>query len=241
MNRPSHGPPEYCDAVAVAFAAMLPTAVTAVYFVALTQYPTWLQQTAWTLGKLVQFAFPAVWVLAVRRTRPKIGRRWWRGWGEGLASGTVLLAAMLLLYHLVLEPLGLLDRPAAAMGEKLAGMGLDSLARYLAFAAFLSVAHSLLEEYYFRWFVFGQMRKLLPLGLAVALSSLAFAAHHVLVLAQFFGWTSPLMWLGVVSVGVGGAYWAWHYERSGSLFGPWISHLLVDVAILAVGYELLLA
>ncbi len=241
MSDRVHPSPNRRDAWAVAVAALLPSAVTAVYFVGLAEHPTWLQQTAWTLGKLVQFTFPAVWVLAVQRARPRAGPAWHRGWGEGLASGTLLLAAMMLLYHLGLGPLGALDRPAEAMGEKLVGMGLDSLARYIAFAAFLSVVHSLLEEYYFRWFVFGQMRKLLPFGPAVALSSVAFAAHHVLVLAQFFGWTSPLMWLGVVCVGVGGAYWAWQYERTGSLLGPWISHLLVDVAILAVGYDLLLA
>jgi hypothetical protein len=39
-------------------------------------------------------------------------------------------------------------------------------------------------------------------------------------------------------VAAGGAFWAWLYHRSGSLFAAWISHLQVDVAIMAVGYEM---
>jgi membrane protease YdiL (CAAX protease family) len=44
-----------------------------------------------------------------------------------------------------------------------------------------------------------------------------------------------------LGVAVGGAVWARLYDRSGSLLGPWLSHLLVDAAIFFVGYELLAA
>lgn len=232
--------PRRLDAAAVAFAAVLPTAVTAIYFLALSNHPTGLQQAAWVLGKVGQFIFPAVWVLAVQRSRVGMGPGWHRGLGVGVASGAVVLVGILAAYHLWLGPAGVFEVPAVAMRAKLIELGLDSPARYIAFATFLSLAHSLLEEYYYRWFLFGQMRRLLPLGSAIALSSLAFTAHHVLVLAVFFGWTSPLTWLGVAGVGVGGAFWAWLYQRTGSLLGPWVSHLLADVAIMAIGYELVL-
>ena len=39
-------------------------------------------------------------------------------------------------------------------------------------------------------------------------------------------------------VATGGAVWAWLYERTGSLWAAWLSHLLVDTAIMAVGYDL---
>ena len=32
---------------------------------------------------------------------------------------------------------------------------------------------------------------------------------------------------------------AWLYRRSGSLVGPWLSHLLVDAGIMVIGYDLL--
>jgi membrane protease YdiL (CAAX protease family) len=40
------------------------------------------------------------------------------------------------------------------------------------------------------------------------------------------------------SVAVGGALWAWLYRRSGSLLGPWLSHMLVDAALMAAGWDM---
>jgi hypothetical protein len=39
-------------------------------------------------------------------------------------------------------------------------------------------------------------------------------------------------------VAAGGAFWAWLYQRSGSLVGPWLGHLLADAAIFTVGWQL---
>ncbi len=247
MSEPSLDQLRRMDAAVVAVAAALPSAVTVSYFVALDGFPTWMQQAAWVLGKLVQFGLPVAWVLLRARLAssraqwfwPRGGGAWRRGLGLGVASGAIVFVGLLAVYYGVFRPAGILEEPAIAMREKLAGMALDSFGRYVAFAVFLSVAHSFLEEYYFRWFLFGQMRRLLPLPTALVLASLAFAAHHVFVLAVFFGWTSPLLWLGVAGVAVAGAFWAWLYERSGSLLGPWVSHLLVDAALMTVGYQLL--
>ena len=109
----------------------------------------------------------------------------------------------------------------------------------LAFALFLSIPHSLLEEYYWRWFVFGQLRRTAPFGVALAVSSLAFMSHHVIVIHQMLqqGWGVTLFFS--LCVAAGGAAWAWLYERSRSLYGPWISHLLVDCGIMYLGFDLI--
>ena len=64
-------------------------------------------------------------------------------------------------------------------------------------------------------------------------------SFHVIHLVKFFGWDSPAVWLFAPAVAVGGAVWAWIYHRSKTLYGPWISHLLVDIAIYAIGYDLI--
>jgi membrane protease YdiL (CAAX protease family) len=107
-------------------------------------------------------------------------------------------------------------------------------------AAFIAVAHAALEEYYWRWFVFGRLRRHLAVGAAAVLSGLAFMGHHVLVLAvyfpgRFWGAAVPLS----LAIAVGGVVWAWLYHRSGSLLGPWLSHVLVDAAIMLIGYDLM--
>ena len=64
-------------------------------------------------------------------------------------------------------------------------------------------------------------------------------AHHVIVLGV---WFPDHVWAGVVPfslcVAGGGAVWAWLYERTGSVYGPWISHMIVDAAMFVVGYDL---
>ena len=73
---------------------------------------------------------------------------------------------------------------------------------------------------------------------AIVISSLGFMAHHVLVLGHFFGFNSFACWFFSLCVAVGGAFWAWLYERTGSLLGPWLSHLLIDAAIFLIGFDL---
>jgi membrane protease YdiL (CAAX protease family) len=63
-------------------------------------------------------------------------------------------------------------------------------------------------------------------------------AHHVVLLGVFFNQTLWLAWLLGSAVAVGGIFWAWLYERTGSLFGPWLSHLLIDAGIAWIGYDL---
>src|SRR5262249_11228268 len=110
---------------------------------------------------------------------------------------------------------------------------------YAVVGLFYSLVHSLLEEYYWRWFVYGRMRRYVSLAPAIVISSLGFMAHHVIVLATYFGWANGWTWLFAVATAVGGAFWAWLYERSGSIYGPWISHLLMDAAIFGIGYDLM--
>jgi hypothetical protein len=40
-------------------------------------------------------------------------------------------------------------------------------------------------------------------------------------------------------VAIGGAVWALVYQQSKSLLGPWLSHLFVDAAIFAIGWDLM--
>jgi membrane protease YdiL (CAAX protease family) len=228
----------WADASAVVFALALPTLLAWLYFIRLAQSPGALQQTVYTLGKTVQFAFPILWVLAVQRRRLRWKRPAAPGLYEGLGFGVLVFVGALLLYHGWLKPAGYFDHAREAIAEKLQGFGLTGPTKYVAFAVFLALAHSLLEEYYWRWFVFGQLRRLIPLWAAITVSSLGFMSHHVIVLGSYFGWSSPATVLFSLAVAGGGAVWAWIYHRSDSLYGPWLSHLIVDAAIMVVGYDL---
>src|SRR5262249_34571676 len=163
----------------LAFTMLLPTALAALYFVALTG-PA--QQVVYAAGKLVQFTFPLLFLVLCLRDRPRW--RWPRPGGPALGVGFGLLVARAVLGAYFGAPRSppLLAQPPGRIREKLEPSGLTSPAAYLACAAFYCVLHSLLEEYYWRWFVYGQLRTLLPPVAALALASLAFTAHHVIVL-----------------------------------------------------------
>ncbi len=220
------------------FALTFPTLITWIYFVALRTSAPRVQQTAYAVSKAIQFALPVIWVFATRRKDfrwvwPR-ARGFWIGLGFGLFIGVV----MGLLYVFGLKPAGFFTGPAEQVRAKVTGMGLDSPAKYAAVGFFYALCHSLLEEYYWRWFVFRELRSVSSLPTAILVSSVGFMSHHVLVLATFFGWSSPATWLFSCCVAIGGAVWAWLYERSQSLVGPWASHCLVDAAIFLIGYDL---
>jgi hypothetical protein len=60
----------------------------------------------------------------------------------------------------------------------------------------------------------------------------------VVLLGLLLGSFGPLTWLFSLAVAAGGAAWAWLYEKSGTLAGPWLSHALADAALMTVGYRL---
>ncbi len=230
-------------AVALIFAMTFPTLAAWSYFLGLAEtggQTNVRQQAAYVIGKIIQFSFPLIFVALIERRRPMFTLPRFKQLLPGLAFALVVAGLMLGIYFGVLRGSSLLAQTPARLRHKLQEVDMATPARYVLLAAFLVAAHSLLEEYYWRWFVFGRLRQLSSQMPAVVLSSLAFAAHHVVVLyvylpGKFLAAALPCS-LGVAA---GGAVWAWLYERDDSLWSPWISHLLIDAAIFVIGWDLL--
>jgi uncharacterized protein len=155
----------------------------------------------------------------------------------GIVFGLAVAGGGWLVYREWLGESAAFMAAAEKIRAKVAGFGVDSVTAYAAMGLFYSVVHSFLEEYYWRWFVFGQLRRLVPLWAAIVVSSIGFMAHHVIVLGSYFGGLTWMTVLFSAAVAIGGAFWAWLYERSGSLYGSWVSHLIVDAGIFLLGFE----
>ena len=239
ISNPSSRASRRVDAAALWAAALFPSLATWLYFVVLSQHPSAAVQAAYAAEKVVQFAFPAVWVLVVQRQKLRLAVPSTAGVAEGLALGLAVLAGMLLLYFSWLKPAGYLATTVGPITAKASALGMGTPARFILGGVLLSSIHALLEEYYWRWFLFGGLRRFMPVAAAVMLSSVAFTAHHVILLAIYFGGMSRATLFFSLCVAVGGAAWAWIYHRSGSLLGPWLSHLLIDAGIFVVGYDLM--
>jgi membrane protease YdiL (CAAX protease family) len=224
--------------LAMGFALVYPTLLTWVYFIALARESSAVQQTAYTLGKLLQFGFPLVWAWFFRREMIGLPRPKLAGLIEGVAFGIAVSGGIWLAYHYWLAPMPFFEAATEPILDKLTALDLLTPSAFILLGVSYSLLHSLLEEYYWRWFVFARLAEATRLPTAIVVSSLGFMAHHVLIVGMYFGWFSAATWLFSLAIAIGGAAWAWLYHRSRSLIGPWLSHLLVDAAIFAVGYDL---
>ncbi len=230
---------------ALLFACLFPTFATWLYFIQLagTDWAIY----AFAVTKVVQFSFPAIWVYLVAREKaaggaPAVpGGEARRGFLLALISGLTFLALVLVSWRPILAASPAFERAPAAVAAKVASFGIDSGAKFFLLAAFYSVIHSFLEEYYWRWFVFGRLRRGhrgRPFASAAVVASLAFTSHHVLVVGHFLGSFGVLTFVVSLVVTAAGLLWAWLYERTGRLAGPWLSHALADAALMWVGYQM---
>lgn len=229
---------------AVIFAMTYPTFLTWVYFTALKDSPGAWQQAAFGIGKLIQFGFPAFWVFAVKRRKFTLAAPAARGWWLALPLGIFEIAAGLALYFIWLKPAGVFAGPVQEMLLKLRGFGLDSRTGFVVLALAYCLVHSWLEEYYWRWFVLKELLGPEPIAAprqtwALVISSLAFAAHHVLVLAGYFQWTSPWTYILSAFVAIGGLLFGWLYLHCRSLYPAWLAHAFADAVIFLIGWDLL--
>jgi membrane protease YdiL (CAAX protease family) len=196
-----------------------------------------LGQAVYAAGKLWILALPLAWLLLVERKRISLSplpaasraRALIEGTLLGVAFGAVVLGAYALVGERWLAPARLREMADAA--------GFGTPGAYLAIAAYLALVNSLLEEYVWRWFVYRQAERLMRPALAVPLSALLFTLHHILVFAVQLG--PQIAVLGSIGVFVGGCIWSALYARWRSVWPAWVSHVLVDVAGLWIGWRVL--
>lgn len=191
----------------------------------------------YALCKAVLYLTPALWARFVDREpfslspieRTKARSGFAIGIGFGLAVGVAVVATRWALGDAAID----IGRFRGILEEN----GLTDPGRFLLAAAWLSIVNAVLEEYVFRWFITTRFERLAPAGsrgFATGLSALAFTLHHVIVLAKYLPpGTTALASLGIF---VGGLAWSWLYRRTGSIWPGYLSHALVDIAIMAVGY-----
>jgi membrane protease YdiL (CAAX protease family) len=224
--------------IIVLIALLFPTAITFVYFIYLRNNSSSVQQAAYLIGKIFQFGFPVWWTIFVQNKRITLLKPQKHDVGFGIAAGATMFSIMLLLYYWILYPQGYLTVAVEAIRFKVIGFGLNQLWKYVFMGLFYTITHSFLEEYYWRWFVFKRVKKLVPLWVALIVSSLGFMSHHVLLLFFYFGAWSPISIILSLIVFITGIVWAIMYHRSRLLYSPWISHAFVDACIFLIGYFL---
>ena len=193
----------------------------------------------YAIGKAVLYLTPALWSRFVDGEPWSLSPPTRRGWRMGIGFGVLVSAAIFGLWLAIGERAFDLDRFRGILAEN----GLATPARFILAAAWLSFVNALLEEYVFRWFITTRIDAVLSpeaasggrrSAIVVTLSALAFTLHHIIVLAHYL---PPVMTaLACTGILVGGAFWSWLYRRGGSLWPAYVSHAIVDIAVMTVGY-----
>jgi uncharacterized protein len=236
MTRPSGGISRSSAALALAIVIPAPSIGALASF---WLFPGPVGVAIYALGKGVLYLTPALWSRFVDGEPWSFSPPSRRGWGAAIGFGLLVSAAILALWLAIGDAAFDLDRFRGILTEN----GLATPERFMLAAAWLSFVNALLEEYVFRWFITTRIDAALPgdaasggrrNGLVVALSALAFTLHHIIVLAHYL---PPVMTaLACIGILVGGAFWSWLYRHAGSLWPAYVSHAIVDIAVMTVGY-----
>ena len=216
-------------------AMVIPFAASLFYFVILSGSD--FAEVLYVAAKTFIVVWPLISVrLILRTTLPKV-KIALKKHRQAIPLGVFLgIAIVILMFGLMQTPLGaVVAGSSESIGRKAQQMGV--LKYYWQFALFLCVIHSLIEEYYWRWFVFGRLKTVINVPCAHAIAGVSFAAHHVVIATQFF----PVLWGFLFGglAGVGGIIWSVMYDKQKTLVGAWLCHLIVDLGIMAIGHNIL--
>jgi membrane protease YdiL (CAAX protease family) len=191
-------------------------------------------QVCYGLCKIWLLVLPITWTVLIDRAQLSWSPPRHGGLTVGAISGIVIALTIWLAY----EAAGRRWIDATLFREAAERNGFGTPVRYMVMAVYLMAINSLLEEYAWRWFVFRHAEMLWPKP-ATFLAALFFTLHHVIALAAQVGWIVTV--IGSIGVFAGGWIWSWCYARYRSIWPGYVSHAIVDLAILSVGWKLIFA
>ena len=214
-------------------AMILPFAGAWIYFVLASG--TQFAMLSYTAVKCFTVAFPLIAYIWIEQKKPFrepiVLKEKLNGLGMGIITGSVI--SLIILGAYFLTPLGdIVNNNSGRIKDRVSGLGVIDY--YIPFCLFISLIHSLIEEYFWRWYVYGNLKKIFSIKVSHILAAIAFSLHHFVILGAFFPLTVTIFF--GICVGIGGLVWSLQYEKYKNLTGSWVSHIIVDLCILGIGY-----
>ena len=200
-------------------------------------------RSAWFVTKIWIICYPLFFFSMIGLgglVRREDRRAAWPTWAVVIWTGLLTGVCISLIGCLmVITPVGdIVKANSHNLVEKAEGLGFASRGRFLLVAAFITVLHSAMEEYYWRWFIYGHLRQMVGHWPGHLIAAVAFTGHHLVLMSVLF--PLPLALFLSFLVGLGGLIWTLMYEWQGTVLGCWLSHLVVDAFLMIVGYRLIM-
>ncbi len=145
----------------------------------------------------------------------------------GLLVGAVFLTAIYLFFMIFSRQL--ID--TSSMTNALVKWNLDS-GNLFVFLFMMIVGNSILEEIYWRGYVFSRLKKLTRPRNTVLLTALFYTSYHLITTVTLFSLAQGLLLSSAVFLG--GVFWAYLRIKYESIIPAVISHLLADLGLMLI-------
>ena len=152
----------------------------------------------------------------------------------GVVSGLILGAIVLGGYSAFGE--SLID--SGLVVSRFMGDGPISRLSFLAYSVYFCIVNAFIEEILWRWYLVKKCELVVPKRIAIVLASMCFVPHHSLLLF-FYTSSSTIVILGSVGVFLAAIVWAILFSVYRSVMGAYVSHVLADVALAWVAWQIL--
>ncbi|MET3698638.1 CAAX prenyl protease-like protein [Bacillus oleivorans] len=107
---------------------------------------------------------------------------------------------------------------------------------FIFVAIYVTFGNSLMEEFYFRGFLFLNLYKTEYKVFAHVFSALLFSVYHTAIFATWFSF--ELMLLALAGLFIAGILFNWLNTYSQNFLNSWIFHIMADIAIILIGLHL---
>ncbi len=190
-------------------------------------------QIIWTVMKFWLIVMPALWLLLVEKGKVSLSKSSMKGLIEGAFWSIPVGAVIWLLYTFCLE--SYVDKEG--IRSQIESLGLTSSLSFWSFALMISFGNALMEEYVWRWFVFAKCKTLAGPFLGILLAAFFFTAHHIIVIWNFGD--AMIVTIGSVAIFLAGCLWCYLYQKFHSIWPGYISHVVADLAVFCIAWQIL--
>lgn len=144
------------------------------------------------------------------------------------ALGIGLYLGILLVYFLLRDFINLTN--IMAMLDKKVSVNGDN---FLWIALYISIINSLLEEFFFRGFIFLNLKKISGRKFSYIVSAFIFSIYHVAIMGS---WFSPIIFiLAMLGLFIGALIFNYLNEKEDNIYNSWIVHMMANLSINTIG------
>ena len=193
--------------------------------------PGIIGQAILIVGQIWLLCLPIFWLLKIEHQAVKISQPKQFDYITGIIIGLLMFAAIIFVYWFLLRHW--ID--VNVVRERLDRVVQLDRTSFILAGIYFTIINALIEEYFWRWFVYSRCKELVSDSVAVWLTALFFTLHHTIGLAFFTDWRTTLV--SSLAVFIAGVIWSDYYRRYGSIWSNYISHAIADLALHLVAWQ----